>query len=380
MPSVTAGVVTIGEDHMTEAAVSPAAGAIPQLITDLTPEWLTAAIGQRIDDVEIESIGEGIGLVGQLARLHLRGDDGVPTTVIAKMHSLHAENQGIAMHYGLYTTEAGFYTDCAHQLGVRVPRSYHAAASPDGSMCVLLLEDMAGAVALDQIAGCPIDRAEQVVDDLATLHSRWWENPELDEMPWLRPVNNDAYKSITGHYGMGLDVVRAEYGDVLPPAALECAAHYGEIVADLYDWTFHHRPMTLAHTDLRLDNLFFDHPDGSDLVMIDWQLTVRSLGAFDLSYFLCESLTTDDRREHEERLVRRYHAGLLAGGVTGYTFDDLWFDYRVSMATQFSITVVSALMDLGNERGRDLADTMIRRQFTAVADHDVLPLLRELPL
>lgn len=364
---------------MAEITVDAGTGAIPQHLTDLTPEWLTGAMGRRVDDVALEPIGEGIGIVGQLARLHLRGDD-VPATAIAKMHSLHPENQGIAMHYGLYTTEAGFYTDCAHQLGVRVPTSFHAAASADGSTCVLLLEDMAGAVALDQVAGCPVDRAEQVVDDLAVLHARWWENPELDRMPWLRPLNNDAYKSITGHYGLGLDVVREHYGDVVPGASLDCAAHYGEIVADLYDWTYTHRPLTLVHTDLRLDNLFFDHPDGSDLVMIDWQLTVRSLGAFDASYFLVESLTVDDRREHEEPLVRRYHEGLLAGGVTGYSWDDCWWDHRVSIATQFSITVVSALMDLGNDRGRDLADAMIRRQFTAVDDHDVLDLLKGIDL
>ena len=89
----------------------------------------------------------------------------MPSTVIAKMHSLHAENQGIAMHYGLYTTEAGFYTDCAHQLGVRVPRSHHAAASPDGSMCVLLLEDMVGEQAeVRSFSGLLVDfaRAEEV--------------------------------------------------------------------------------------------------------------------------------------------------------------------------------------------------------------------------
>ena len=61
MPSVTAGVVTIGEDHMTEAAVSPAAGAIPQLITDLTPEWLE--VGPPVHAIlppEPEPVPEGV--------------------------------------------------------------------------------------------------------------------------------------------------------------------------------------------------------------------------------------------------------------------------------------------------------------------------------
>ena len=361
-------------------STTPGAPAIPELITELTPEWLSAALGHEVTSVEMESIGEGVGIVGQLARLQLTGADELPDTIIAKMHSTHDENRGVAMHYGLYTTEAGFYNDCAHQLGVRVPTAYFAASSPDGSANVLLIEDMVGATALDQVAGCPIDMAERVVDHLAVMHARWWENPELDELTWLRPANNDAYKSVAGHLVPGLEVIKAQYADLVPPASIDAAAHWTEVVAAVYDWTWENRPRTLAHTDLRLDNLFFDHPDGSPLVIIDWQLTVRSTGAFDVSYFLTESLTIDDRREHEERLVRRYHDGLQAAGIADYTFDDCWRDYLLAMAAQFSITVTSALMNVGNERGQALANAMVQRQFTAVADHDVTSMLKALPI
>jgi hypothetical protein len=318
--------------------------------------------------------------VGQLARLRLTGADDLPASIIAKMHSLHPENQGIAMHYGLYTTEAGFYRDCAHQMGVRVPVSYYADAATDGSTCVLLMEDMTGATALDQVAGCSPTVAEVVVDQLAVLHSRWWESPALDELEWLRPNNNDAYKSVADHMVPGLEVIKSQYAHLVPDGSIAAAARWAEVVADFYDWTIQNRPLTLAHTDLRLDNLFFDHPDGSPVVFIDWQLTVRSSGATDVSYFLTESLTTDDRREHEERLVRRYHEGLVAGGVADYSFDDCWNDYLLAMAAQFSITVVAALMNVGNERGQALADAMVQRQFTAVMDHDVMSIVEQLPL
>lgn len=365
---------------MADTTSAAGAATIPQSLDDLTPEWLSTAFGSEVTDVRQEPIGEGIGIVGQLARLHLQGDPRLPATAVAKMHSLHPENQGIAMHYGLYSTEAGFYTDCAHQMGVRVPTAYHAAASPDGSTSVLLIEDMTGAVALDQVVGCPVPAAECVVDQLAVLHAHWWERPELDELRWLRPLNNDAYRSVGGHVAAGLEVVRSQYADLVTPAAIDLAARWAEVAGDVYDWTFANRPMTLAHTDLRLDNLFFDHPDGSPLVIIDWQLTVRSLGAFDVSYFLCESLTVEDRRAHEHRLVRRYHDGLVAGGVTGYSFEDCWNDYLLSMVMQFSITVVAALMNVGNERGEALARAMVERQFTAVVDHDVAEILSALPL
>ena len=47
------------------------------------------------------------------------------------------------------------------------------------------------------------------------------------------------------------------------------------------------------------------------------------MGPLDVSYFMAESMAPDDRRAHERPLLERYHAGLVAGGVTGYSFDEL---------------------------------------------------------
>ena len=46
------------------------------------------------------------------------------------------------------------------------------------------------------------------------------------------------------------------------------------------------RPQTLVHGDFRADNLFFGGPDGGQgLAAIDWQVSSRGGGAFDLAYF-----------------------------------------------------------------------------------------------
>ncbi len=155
----------------------------------------------------------------------------------------------------------------------------------------------------------------------------------------------------------------------MPAHALDVASRFPEVVADLFDWVIERNAATIAHTDLRLDNLFFDHADGSPVTIIDWQLSVRSMGALDVSYFIAESLATDDRRVHERALLERYHAGLVAGGVTEYSFEQLYDDYRVSLFTQLSIPVVGSSMDPGNDRGRRLMDAMVERTLIAIEDH-----------
>lgn len=45
----------------------------------------------------------------------------------------------------------------------------------------------------------------------------------------------------------------------------------------------------------------------------------------------------------EESLLRHYHAALLAQGVTGYLWDNLWHDYRQAV-------IIMALIPIGQFR------------------------------
>ena len=38
------------------------------------------------------------------------------------------------------------------------------------------------------------------MDAVAALHSFWWDSPKLDDLTWLRPLNNEAYKSSAQQY------------------------------------------------------------------------------------------------------------------------------------------------------------------------------------
>ena len=367
---------------MTVRALSNPDLAIPKTIDNVDAGWLTAALGVEVTAARQERVGEGVGLVGELARVHLTYADaaaatasGLAATMIAKAHTRATDMLPIAQFYGLYTTEVGFYRDASSRFGVRTPACFYADVSADGTQCILLLEDLDGSLAIDQITGCPIDRAEQVIDALAVMHAGGWENPELLDIAWLRPFDNPAYLAVGGQIKAGLPTVMKRYPG-LDPEVCEAAALFAEHLPAIYSWTVKTKPMTISHTDLRLDNLFFDLPDGSPLAILDWQLTVRASGGFDVSYFICQSLTEDDRRAHEERLVRRWHDGLVSHGVANYSFDDAWEDYRLNIASQFAITVSTGIYEAVNERGRLLVETLVRRNFAAAKQHDSLGLLK----
>jgi len=80
-------------------------------------------------------------------------------------------------------------------------------------------------------------------------------------------------------------------------------------------------------------------------------------------------VTTDDRRAWEEDMVRRYHEGLVAAGVSGYDWDTCWLEYRYAIAQQAWSTCPMGDMEPGNERGRLLLDTITPRYLVAASDH-----------
>jgi hypothetical protein len=43
-----------------------------------------------------------------------------------------------------------------------------------------------------------------------------------------------------------------------------------------------------------------------------------------------QQYSTGGTRGHHEEMVECWHRGLTAGGVTGYSFEEAWHDYRLS--------------------------------------------------
>jgi aminoglycoside/choline kinase family phosphotransferase len=104
------------------------------------------------------------------------------------------------------------------------------------------------------------------------------------------------------------------YTDPLPEGSLELARRVDAVYPDIM-----HRcavgPHTIVHGDARLDNFFFDRV-GNGFAVIDWQLSLRARGTYDIVYLLATSMSVENQNAHGLDLVHRYHRALAANGVT----------------------------------------------------------------
>ena len=97
---------------------------------------------------------------------------------------------------------------------------------------------------------------------------------------------------------------------------------------------------TLAHGDAHVWNLLYPRDvAASSIHLIDWDAWRIGRGAFDLAYMMAVHWYPERRARLEAPLIERYHAGLLAHGVTDYSLDRLWEDYRLGVIGHLSTPV-----------------------------------------
>lgn len=343
--------------------------------------WMSAAL--RAGGVEAAIAGVtlspvGTGQIADTFRLAIdyRGarPPGAPATLVGKFPSTDAGSRAAARHFDIYRAEALFYRHLAASARMRVPHPWLVLFDDSSHDFVVLLEDLGGLRCGDQMRGCTLDEARAVTVEAARLHASHWNDPALLAADWIkRPA--EAW----GFY------TTAQIEELWPRFEARFRARLdGEVFAvaerlarGFAAWSAPRaRPRAITHNDLRPDNILFATAAGQPpLVVVDWQTMTFGTAATDLAYFLGGALPWETRRAHEPALLRRYHEELLAGGVTGYDFDDFMTDYRHMAYVGAVMAIGSSTLVKQTERGDAMFMAMLRGAAHHVIDLGALDIL-----
>jgi hypothetical protein len=234
------------------------------------------------------------------------------------------------------------------------------------------MEDLAGRTVHDQVAGCPAGDAERDLRGLAAHHAAWWDSPELPSMPWaVRVIDPPNPQALVPALRQSWPIIESRFADCLRGPMYDAAKRMPDVVVPLME-RLSEPPVTLLHGDHRLDNLFFS---GDDVATLDWQITGTGRGAYDVAYFLSQSIVSEERKRVEHDLVRAYHDTLVEHGVHGYPFDACWEDYRLATLFVSVYPLNAGAVDLVNDRAVELFTAMLERSVAAILDLDALELM-----
>ncbi len=341
----------------------------PATIAELTPRWLSEALGAHVSSVTV--IDAHSGTTGR-ARLQLTGSVGVPDTVFVKLQPFDADQREYVRMIGMGVIEARLYAELASELDIRIPRVWHSSYDAEDGSFIMVLEDLAA-------SGCRfptaddvdvIAIAESLVDELPKLHAPFWGR----DIPWLRYRALGAGGGAHQNQRMGrlAEMVQSaveQFAGDLPPEFEQMARLYLSRYQDLGE-LWNEGDITLLHGDDHIGNLFLD---GSTVGFYDWAVACQAAGMRDVAYFVCNALPTERRRAYEFELIDHYRANLSTHGVT-LEHDLAYEQYRLFVAYSWLAATTTAAMG-SKWHPSEVAQSSVVRITQAIIDLDVIGLL-----
>jgi hypothetical protein len=312
------------------AVVPPSAEAI-------TPEWLSGVLCSQVSGARVVEVRVARGDNGTSARraLEVVYNDagtaaGLPTSLFSKSTATFGSRMLLGVT-GIAEGESVFYNHVRPELKLRSPHAYYSGYDRKSHRSLVILEDLtARGWTFPNPMSNTVGRndAEDMASEMALYHGALWNSARFrNDLAPLRPAYEwQEYlnrkvgfekRTLTG-LERAKDVVNAklyDQRDRLYPAFMRSLALHRTA------------PPTLLHQDLHLGNWLRD--ENGRMGLYDWQCVAKGHWALDYSYAIGGSLTTGDRREWQEDLLRLYLEQLKHTGAAPVpSFDEAWRAYQ----------------------------------------------------
>ena len=351
--------------------MNPRPELVPTRLEHITSDWLSAFLGTRTPNVQVEDVHVLDRTQGAATRLRVRvryasgADGGLPEVLFIKTS---LTRQMLVADPHMYLTEVYFYDRIRPSIDFETPAVYACEIDEDTNRFAVVIEDIAQRSARFPTALSGLSGADlmPLMSTLAALHAANWGRSGLESRyPWLESATTgktaDWWLSDEGRHNLELELQEDYKRDAVDPgkhpldrmneafARLQMASDTG--------------PRTVVHGDVHIANAY-QLPD--DFGLLDWQLMRIATWANDVSYPILTALDVEERRASERGLLRHYLAELTARGVQAPRWDDAWMSYR----QQALWGVVTWTITPTAMYSRELLDALIRRAVTAVDDLD----------
>lgn len=237
-------------------------------------------------------------------------------------------------------SELTFYTELAPSLGSPPIARCLAAAPLSTALPWLVLEDLRSTHMHPPWPDPPSPlQAEGAVSILAQVHARWWEAPALGNGVGALHTET-SLRAMVSRIAAGLPGFLATLGETLSRRDREVLERVFGSSLGAWLRLVDRRALTVVHGDAHSLNFLFPRSGAGLSYLVDWQLWHLDVGARDLAYLIALHWSPILRRDLERPLLHRYHRQLVARGVGGYSFDDLWLDYRRCAVRNLTFPIV----------------------------------------
>jgi hypothetical protein len=343
----------------------------------ITPNWLTTALSNtdalkngHVAAVTVESSDEReLSTIFRLTLTYSPDAHGsLPTKLVLKLVNTDMQDE----FFG--PSEVDYYTrDYLNAPDVPILHAYDALYSEEQRRYHILMDDLSDTHIAAEFKTPTLDYSLTLAEGFAAMHAHWWGKKRLAD--GHHPIHSPD------HIMRFVDINRPGADHIINHAADHLKPHWPDMILDVYA----HHPTTMIDRAQNLDSFTVIHADPNQsnilvprnhhrpIYIIDrqpynWSLTTW-LGVYDLFYATGLRWDVEIRRQLETPMLQHYHAGLIQRGITDYSWEQLYEDYRLCAAMGIYVATGWCRGNF-NQRTFDIWMPMLQRTLTAIDDLD----------
>jgi hypothetical protein len=324
----------------------------------LDPAWLSAALGNKVQDIEVLEVIRTVATKLRFAVTFAGGD----RRAFCLKGFLDVD---ATMAAGGATTvlEADFYRDIAAHVALRAPPCVATIIDRAAPRGIVIMRDLItdGARFCTALEAFSPDQASRSLEQLALLHAA----PGLLEgRPWIKPRIASLANAQYVPQPVLQDMLNGPRGEFLPARTRDAGMLIAGVKALAQaDAT---RPQTLVHGDYHAGNVY-QTADGPG--MIDWQLLQKGSWVLDVAYHINAVCDVAVAEREERRLLAHYLHTARRLGCPVPAEEEAWAAYRAAVVYGYYLWSITRRVDPA------IIKIFVNRLGSAVTRHESFALL-----
>jgi len=305
-----------------------------KLSMEYIKKYIINSLNLKINDIIIDENKLKGGYISDVLSVNVITDK-KKLNCILKLENKNVTNLSImAKKLGLYERENYFYNCISKYINIKCPKFYGLIKDDELNIIGILMENLnlnkSNKINLD-LNKESINVSLKVIDNLALLHSKFWNKDIKKIFPELKKHNDKLFNPVWSNFiNDNFITFINEWQNILSEKQINIAKNIKSNFKEIQE-SLSNNNLTIIHGDVKSPNIFYNLDDNYEPIFLDWQYVSIGKGVQDLIFFLIESFDIDNIKINYPIFKNYYYKKLLENGISNYSFEDYEIDLKMSL-------------------------------------------------
>jgi len=291
--------------------------------------YIKNSLNFDIIDISIDDEKLKGGFISDVLKLVITTKDNRMDCVLKLENKNETKLSIMAKNLGLYERENYFYEKISNNVNVKLPKFFGLIKDDNMNTIGILMENLytKNYVINLNLNNENIDISLKIIDNMAKLHSKFWDKQLIGLYPELKKHNdpfffpkwkNFIYENFSKFKDNWKNILTEKQILMAENIVLNFNKIQNRLSTD---------NLTIIHGDIKSPNIFYDTDNNHEPYFLDWQYIANGKGVQDLIFFIIESFDIDKIKIVYPIFKHYYYIKLIENDVN-YSYSDFENDIK----------------------------------------------------